>query len=1159
MGKMIRVQVMTLFSIVAISLSLRAEAPTEISFDRDVRPILSSRCYACHGPDEEHREGGLRLDIRDRALAPLDSGEPAIVPGKVEESALMARVRSTDEAMRMPPVGKDSPLTPAELEILRRWIEQGAEYSPHWSFVAPKEQNLPMPIDPWCQNRGDAFIFGRLSKEGMSPSPPADRSILLRRLALDLTGLPPTREESQAFAQDPSSDAVERWVDRYLASPALGERWARVWLDLARYADSTGYASDPLRPTIWRYRDWVISSLNENKPFDEFTIEQMAGDLLPRASTDQIVATSFHRNTMTNTEGGTDDEEYRVAAVKDRINTTMQVWMGLTAGCAQCHSHKYDPITHEEYYRLYAFFNQTADTDKPDDEPTMLAPTATMRDEIAVIDRQIADLRGKLSIDPVELARQQSEWEKSLAMTTDWQPMDIESFRSQAGVSLEKLDDGSIRANDAKGTDEVYEVEGTLASGGWTGLRLEVMADRMLPLGGPGRASNGGFVLSRITADIADPSTFDQPVRGKYVRIELPGADRILSLAEVEVFAAGENIARGGKPSQVSTDFGGEAGRAIDGVTDGDYFAANSVTHTATQADPWWEVEWSKPTAIERIVVWNRTDGSVGSRLAGGVVTILDERRQVVWSQVMGGAPAPAAEFTPGPWRNASIVSAWATFEQQGLPVIHAVRPANIKQNGWGISPKYSQSQTAWFVFQQPTPTFSQTRWRVRLEHFFTQPNHTIGRFRLAVTRDPAMVRRAVVPKDVLDIIDRPAVARSADELARLSGYFQQIAPSLATVREEIAKLESSKPTGPKIPVLREVPPSERRPTRVLAKGNFLSPGAEVQPSVPAALHPLPGGLLPDRIALAKWLVDRGNPLTARVLVNRLWGRLFGRGIVETEEDFGTQGSLPVQPELLDDLAVDFMERGWDLKRTMAEIVTSATYRQSSAVRLTDMEKDPANQLLSRYPRQRLDAETVRDQALSLAGELSTKMMGPSVFPYQPAGLWQAAFNGSDRLWSTSPGEDRVRRGLYTFWRRTIPYPSMAVFDAPSREICTLRRPSTNTPLQAFVTWNDPVYVEASQNLGRRLAREAGHRTVDRVRLGLELVLGRPADEASVESLRRLYEDELSLFRRDLSRSLLMGTEPAGPLPPGMEPAEGAALSVLGNVLLNLDGVLTKG
>ncbi len=446
--------------------------------------------------------------------------------------------------------------------------------------------------------------------------------------------------------------------------------------------------------------------MNENKPFDEFTIEQMAGDLLPRASTDQVVATGFHRNTMTNTEGGTDDEEYRVAAVKDRINTTMQVWMGLTAGCAQCHSHKYDPITQEEYYSLYAFFDQTADTDKPDDEPTMPAPTATMRDEIAAIDRRIAELRGKLSIDPVELARQQSEWEKTLAMTSDWQPMDIDSFQSQAGASLEKLEDGSIRANDAKGTDEVYQVEGTLASGGWTGLRLEVMADRTLPLGGPGRASNGGFVLSRITAEVADPSTFDQPPRGKYVRIELPGADRILSLAEVEVFSAGENIARGGKSSQVSTDFGGEASRAIDGVTNGDYFAANSVTHSATQADPWWEVEWSEAKSIERIVIWNRTDGTVGSRLSGGVVSILDENRKVVWSQVMGEAPAPSAELATGPWRHASIVSAWATFEQQGLPVIQSIQPANIKQNGWGISPKYSQSQTAWFVFKSRHPSF---------------------------------------------------------------------------------------------------------------------------------------------------------------------------------------------------------------------------------------------------------------------------------------------------------------------------------------------------------------------------------------------------------------------------------------------------------------------
>ncbi|MBY0588401.1 DUF1553 domain-containing protein [bacterium] len=1137
----------------------RASDPSEISFDRDVRPILSSRCYACHGPDDEHREAGLRLDDRDQATAVLESGLRAIVPGDPARSTILHRVTSRDSAQRMPPEGKDVPLTPKEVDLLRRWIEQGANVTPHWSFVSPVWPTYSTPIDRWCDSVSDLFVLDRLRNEGMTVSPKADRFVWARRLALDILGLPPTTDEVDRFVNDESADAEHRLVDRFLASPAYGERWGRVWLDLARYADSTGYASDPLRPNMWRYRDWVIESLNANMPFDQFTLEQLAGDLIPMATTDQTVATGFHRNTMTNGEGGTDDEEFRVVAVKDRANTTFQVWMGLTLGCAQCHSHKYDPITHEEYYRVYAFFNQTADTDKPDDEPTIPAPTASMRDEIARIDDQVAALRSNLSISPEQLAREQSDWEASLAMTTPWQQVEIDSFRSAAGASLEKIEDGSIRANDAMGVEETYTVEATLSTGGWTGLQLEALADKTLPLGGPGRASNGGFVLSRLLVDVADASAVDQKVAGRFIRVDLSGSGRILSLAEVEVIAGDQNVARTGRASQKSTDYGGAPIRAIDGVTNGDYFAASSVTHTATDDNPWWEVKLTKDETIDRIVIWNRTDGASGDRLAGAVVSILDADRRPVWSQVLAEPPATSVTFEPGPWRNVPLANAWATFEQTGLPVLHAVRSDNVRQKGWGISPKYSQSQTAWFVFASPALQASSVKWRVTLQQFFPQRNHTIGRFRLAVSRDPSLTRRAGVPKDVLDIIDRPSAERSADELARLVSYYQQIAPSLVSVREAIARLEASKPVGPKLPIMRELAPGERRVTRVMAKGNFLAPGNTVEPGVPAFLPPLPASQPLHRQTLARWLTTPEHPLTGRVTVNRIWARLLGRGLVETEEDFGTQGELPTHPEVLDALAIDFVDRGFDMKRTLSEIVTSSTYRQSSVVRPSDFEKDPANRWLARFPRQRLDAETVRDQALTLSGVRSTKMLGPSVYPFQPPGLWQAAFNGSDRNWTTSPGEDRVRRGVYTFWRRTIPYPSMAVFDAPSRELCTLRRPSTNTPLQAFVTLNDPVYVEAAQWLGRRIAREAGPSPVDRVRLGWRIVLGRPTDEKVIASLVRLYEDELQMYRKDLGRAIETATEPVGPLPAGLEPAEGAALTALGNVLLNLDAVLTKG
>lgn len=1148
-----------LFGLLGLVGWAEAAGPATVSFDRDVRPILSTRCYACHGPDDEHREAGLRLDQRDGSMGILESGHRAIVSGDASQSELLKRVTAADESLRMPPVGKDVPLTAKEVEVLKRWIDQGADYSPHWSFVAPKLPTLAPTMDEWSEVPSDLFIRERLAVEGLSVSPRADRHVWARRVALDVTGLPPSWDEIDKYVADSSADADQRWMDRLLASPAYGERWGRVWLDLARYADSTGYASDPLRPNMWRYRDWVIESLNANMPFDQFTLEQLAGDLLPRATSEQLVATGFHRNTMTNGEGGTDDEEFRVAAVKDRANTTFQVWMGLTLGCAQCHSHKYDPITQEEYYRVFAFFNQTADTDKPDDEPTMPAPTGLMRDQIASIDREIARLRAESSLDSKQLEREQKDWEESLRLSSPWELVRAESFRSASGASLERLEDESIFASNAVGDEDTYTVEGRLSSGGWTGVRLEAMADKNLPLGGPGRASNGGFVLSRISVDVADEERFGMSAAGRYVRVELPGKDRFLSLAEVEVFSGQKNLARAGRASQKSTDFNGVALRAIDGVTNGDYFAANSVTHTALAESPWWEVDLRKEVAIDRMVIWNRTDGGAGARLAGAVVSILDSNRQVVWSETLADAPTSSAVLEPGPWRRVPISGAWATFEQAGLPVIQAVRSENVRQQGWGVSPKYSQSQTAWFVFGTPAMMAKSVRLRVTLSHQSTQRNHTLGRFRLAVSRDSALPRRAGVPKDVLEIVDRLASERSADEENRLSGYFLQIAPALAGVREAIARLEGSKPVGPRLPVMRELPASERRTTHVLVKGNFLTPGGVVNPGVPASLPPLPARERVDRKVLAEWLVDAKNPLTARVTVNRLWGRVFGRGLVETEEDFGTQGELPSHPEVLDLLAVDLMDRGWDLKRSLAEILSSAVYRQSSAVTELQREKDPSNRWLSRFPRQRLDAEMVRDQALSLAGELSSKMLGPSVYPYQPPGLWQAAFNGSDRQWTTSPGEDRVRRGLYTFWRRTIPYPSMAVFDAPSRELCTLRRPNTNTPLQAFVTLNDPVYVEAAQALGRRIAKEAGSRTMDRVALGWRICTGRPADAAALEALARLYEDELSEYRTDLGGAISMGTLPIGALPAGLEPAEAAALTVLGSVLLNLDAVLTKG
>jgi len=775
-------------SLVIGSASVSADEPRpgdaeHVDYNRDIRPILSRSCFPCHGADESTREADLRLDIRDEAI---EMG--AIEPDDPDSSYLMDMVLEEDDSLRMPPRKTGPRLTEDEINLLRNWIAQGAKYAEHWAFIAPKAVEPPAVADEsWPRGGIDRFILARLEAEGMRPSPEADRPTLLRRLSLDLRGLPPSPEELRSFLDDTSPDAYERVVDRFLDDPAFGERWARVWLDLARYADSAGYGSDPLR-TIWGYRDWVIAAINANMPYDRFTIEQIAGDLLPDPTLDQKIATAFNRNTMTNTEGGTDDEEFRVAAIKDRVDTTMQVWMGLTMGCAKCHTHKYDPISQEEYYQCFAIFNQTADNDQPNESPVLPLPGTEAAARNQEIDAQIAALKAKL-----------------------------------------------------------------------------------------------------------------------------------------------------------------------------------------------------------------------------------------------GDKPADQAET-----------------------------------------------------------------------------------------------------------------------------------PESKAIGEEIAALEKSRPEIPTVPIMVELPPDQRRVTHILNKGNFLDPGDEVSAGLPQAFHPMPGGGPVDRMALAKWLVDPHNPLTARVAVNRFWARLFGAGIVETEEDFGTQGEAPSHPKLLDWLAVDFMEKGWDVKGAIKQIVLSATYRQSSRTTAEHLDKDPKNRLLARAPRVRLDAETIRDQALALSGLLSRKVGGPSVFPPQPDGLWQAAFNGQ-RTWATSEGADKYRRALYTFWRRTVPYPSMAAFDAPSRELCTVKRVRTNTPLQALVTLNDPVYIEAAQALARRIVREGGESIEDRARFGLELCLGRPAESEQVARLVELFQDRRDRYAQDIDAARALATDPLGPLPEGAEPAEMAAWTTVSNVLLNLDAVLTRG
>jgi len=931
----------------------------KVDFRRQVLPILAGRCFKCHGPDEETVEADLRFDLREHAIKELDSGETAIVPGKPQASALLARVTADDAYERMPPAGAGDPLSAEQIDVLRRWIAQGAQYARHWSLTPPERAPLPkVAVVSWPAAPLDRFVLARLERENLEPAPPADRATEMRRAWLALTGLPPTPMQVDAYLADTAPGAYGRLVDRALADPAYGERWARVWLDLARYADSAGYAQDPSR-TIWRYRDWVIQAINQNLPFDKFTVWQLAGDMLPNPTEEQLLATAFHRNTMTNSEGGTNDEEFRNAAVVDRVNTTMQVWMGMTMGCAQCHTHKYDPITQEEYFRFFAVFNNTEDADRGDERPTFVTYT-----------------------------------------------LEQEQRRQELAEEIARLE-------------------------------KELSAQEKAPTEGKPQPR---------------PSQPAGPLRPRFIRVELPGKDKFLSLAEVEVFAGGKNIAPQGKATQSSTAYEGPARLAIDGNTNGDYFVAKSTTHTDKGENPWWEVDLGGEHAVARIAIWNRTDGSVGSRLSNFRVVALDAERRPLWVRSVGPPPSPSVELA--------------------LPAAG----------------------------------------------------------------------------DKLSAEDRRALAAYRGEAPADSS--SPLAKRIAALKKELAGIK-----GAPTPIMRELPPGRRRKTHVQLRGNFLDTGKQVSAGVPKAFHPLPAGQEPNRLNVARWLVDRRNPLTARVIVNRYWEQLFGVGLVETSEDFGVQGEPPSHPELLDYLAVEFMKHNWDTKWLLREIVTSQTYRQSSRMTQELIERDPRNRLLARGPRFRLSAEMIRDQALAAAGLLSRKMYGESVRPPRPKLGLRAAFGGSTD-WQTSQGEDKFRRGLYTRWRRTTPYPSMMTFDAPSREVCTIRRIRTNTPLQALVTLNDPVYVEAAQALARRTVSRGGMTVESRVSYGFRRCVGRPPTSAETERLASLFQAARAEFEKAPADAQSLATDPIGPLPPGADAAELAAWTVVANVMMNLDEFL---
>ena len=983
----------------------------KVDFAREVYPILKRSCFDCHGPDTQ--KGDLRLDVREEAL----NHGAAIVPGDLIESEVLWRVElPRDDPAAMPSRG--DPLSDPEIETLRRWIAQGADWperlrlETHWAYEKPRRPDAPPVVDEgWSRNGVDRFVLARLEAEGLRPMPEADRATLIRRVTLDLLGLPPEPAEIDAFLADRSPEAYERLVDRLLGSPEFGGRWARPWLDLARYADSHGYQRDDLRES-WAYRDWVIDALNADMPFDLFSIEQLAGDLLPGAGDRERIATGFHRAAPLNVEAGSQPEETRVNQVIDRVNTTATVWLGSTLGCAQCHDHKYDPFSQAEYYRLFAFFNNTeieAERSNPKVPSSIkfLGVTEPLPDPDRDSRREaarakLARLRAESEALRSDLAADLGAWAESIASEIGGAPREevlrVVGFESGDGSSR-VLDDGSILRTGDPDDRETYVItaETDLADVG--AIKLEALTHDSLPGRGPGRGD---------------------PDRPNFV------------LNDVSIVA-------------------GPKGR-------------------------------------------------------------------------------------PGEAHPVALVGAEASFSQKGFAVARAID--DDPKTAWAISPRFGESH--WAVFRTGRPIGAEgetTTLRVTLVQSFGAAR-TIGRVRLsAIAGD--LDRRAIPEESARLLRADPASWSEADRASLLDFRAERDDRTIRLRRQVAAAQKEVDALSPDTTlVMREL--ETPRTAHVFRRGDYRTPGDAVRPGTPDVLHPIEEGA-GDRLGLARWLVDRENPLVARVTVNRWWAELFGQGLVATPGDFGLKGDRPTHPDLLDWLAVEFMESGWSMKRTLRTIVTSATYRQGSDITPGSLDRDPANLLLGRGPRHRLDAEAIRDNALAIAGLLDPKAGGPPIRPDQPDGLWTKV-GGQKYDYVTSPGSERHRRGVYVVWKRGSPYPSFITFDAPGRLDCTARRTTTDTPQQALTLLNDPVYVEAARALARRIVADMPDgSTGDRIEHAFRLCTGRSPDAREQTILLGLHDRQRSAHRGD------------------SDSGDSAAWFAVATALLNLDETITKG
>ncbi len=1022
--------------------AILAAEPAKLKYNRDVRPILNEKCFHCHGTDASHRKGELRLDLREEAMKPAESGDVALVPGNPQKSQLIARVELPhDDDDVMPPEKDGKPLTAEEKVILRRWIQEGAEYQGHWAFLKPERAPAPKIENPALKihNEIDAFITDRLIKEGLQPSAEADRATLLRRVTLDLTGLPPTLEEIAAFEKDTSPQAYEKVVDRLLKSEHYGERMAMEWLDFARFADSHGFQTDSSR-AMWPWRDWVIKAFNDNKPFDQFTLEQIGGDLLPNASRDQIVATGFNRNHRLNGEGGIIAEEWRIENIIDRVETTSFTWLGLTLNCCRCHDHKYDPLSQKDFYSFFAFFNNLPESGTiqgasnrsgGNSAPVITVPDNDQEKKLAELRKSVATAQAVVTEKQLQLPNLVADWEAEREKPEGekapmWQVLPLAGAKSSGGAALKKLPDESWLAGGANPNGDTYTLTAPLTKGTFTGLLLEALPHESLPNQSLGRASNGNFVLSGIEAEIAAPS-LKKPVKVAFVR------------AEADYSQSGYDV-------KLLLDKDPKNGWAIDGN------------------DP-------------------------AKRLTRKAMFIADKVLDV-----------PA---------NASLT--------------------------------------------------------IRLVHGARFAGHNIGRFRLSKTEaQPALASldgSDGAPAAILAILKSAAESRSPKQQAELEKYYRENIDSplrdadfaLAAAKEALKKYEDALPS---VMVMQEGPV---RDAFVLNRGEYDKPGEKVTMATPAVLPPMPKNAPLNRLGLAKWIVDPSNPLTARVWVNRAWEKFFGYGISKSTDNLGTQAEFPMHPELLDWLATEFIRCGWDMKAMQKLIVMSATYRQSSKQTPELIEKDPENRLLARGPRFRLTGEVVRDQALAIGGLLVPKLGGPSVRPYMPEGVWDETSKYGDlRGYKPDSGDNLYRRSFYTIWKRTAAPPTMLLFDAPTREICTVKRSRTNTPLQALSLLNEVTFIEAARGLAQQMIQSGGKMPEHRIAYGFKRATGREIEPAALKQLTAGLTKRIADFRAKPEEASALLAQGASKADATLDAAELAAYTTTASVLLNLDRVVTR-